>query len=321
MKRIGIGSVVALALAAIACGGGDKEDTGSNASNLKVSGTVENAGRSLDNASAIAIGSDGRTFSAYLDRSGKFSLDLPVGHVYRIIIANGTMSGGLHPIGHLVNSTTRGNAEEISVKTGGSMNLGRLRPAGTTSGSVHVQCGCSDDDDDSSSSSSSKNPPDNSSDSDDDYKTQQKDSDKDNLCEDSASDVDLVAENAPGDKCAKDDDDQPAPKPAPKACTDDGDKSSSSTDKSDPADDGDWDTDEPKAPSKDGSSSDEDPGSSPGKNGSSSGSSPGKDTSDSDPPSKSSGDTCSCSSQCGQNSCVAGKCTGSSTSTPSKGGK
>lgn len=300
MKRIVIGSVMALAMAAVACGGGDKDSTGSNAANLKVSGTVDSAGRSLDNASAIAIGSDGRTFSAYLDRAGKFSLELPVGHVYRIIIANGTMSGGLHPVGHLVNATSRGNAEEIAVKEGGTMNLGRLHPAGTTTTaaprSLHVLCGCSSDDDDASDQSPAED------DSGDDYKTQQKDTDKDNLCDDASSDVDLVAENAPGDKCAKDEDDEPAPKPAPKACTDDSsssgnDKSGSSTSKSDPAeDDSDWDTDEP-TPSKDGSDED-----------------------DSSSPSKSSGDACSCSSQCGGESCIAGKCTGSSSSS-SKGGK
>src|SRR6478672_426716 len=97
MKTLRLGVVAALATMAMACG----KNPDSSSDTLHVTGKVD--GRTLDNASALAIGSNGKTYSAYVQRSGKFALDLPAGHVYRIVIANSTMSGQLRTVGHLTN--------------------------------------------------------------------------------------------------------------------------------------------------------------------------------------------------------------------------
>ncbi len=325
---IGFGSVLALAMTALACGKPAPEAS----STLKVSGAIDTRSQSLDNASAVAIGSDGRTFSAYLQRNGRFTLELPVGHVYRILIANSTMSGQLRPIGHLVNPTSRGKADVIAVKKGGSLNLGTLRPAGASSNALKVACDCpgekgdvppsdgdkgsgddgyGDKDDgygDGKTPTSEKDGDygDKSGGDGDDYKCQQKDEDKDRVC-DSSSDVELEATNSPGDKCAMDDEDQEAPKPKGKACsTKDEDKDGKDDDssKGPPSDDGYGDKGSPS----DEGSGDKGSGDKGGDDGSCSACAP-------PPPS-----SCTCSAQCGKGaSCVASKCVADkSGGTPSK---
>jgi hypothetical protein len=306
MKTLfGFGTLTALAMAAVACNA-PYEEKGPSSSSLEVTGTVDTALRTLDNASAVAIGSDGRTYSAYLKRSGSFKLDLPVGHVYRIIIANSTMNGELRTIGHLVNNTSDGKADEIAVKEGGKMNLGALRPVGAPSTSgVRTACDCDESgggkvsekpeadegdwDNGGKGDTSGKGEP--SDKGDDDYKSKPKDSDKDRLCEGDA-DVELEAQNKPGDKCKKDSKDKPAPKPTKKSC-------STKDDDKDGKDDG---------------SKTEKPGPAPEKDGSGSGSGSEKDEGGyggKPAPDKSapSGDSCTCSLECGKgSSCFASKC-------------
>ena len=280
MKTLGLGSVLALSMAVLACGRG----TPDTSSTLKVTGSIDTQRQALDNASAVAIGSDGRTFSAYVQKTGRFTLQLPVGHVYRIIIANSTMSGELRPIGHLVNTTSRGKADVISVKDGGSLNLGTLRPAGSSAGAVHTACDCTggDKSGDSDKSGGDDNGDKDSEEGGDDYKSHEKDSDKDRVCKGDA-DVELEADHAPGDKCAKDADEEDAPKPKAKSCSNDSGK------------DGKDDT-------KGGGD----------KSGGGYGDKSGGD--------KSGGGSCSCTSQCASgSSCVASKCTPDTKANPGGG--
>ncbi|MDB4933503.1 MAG: hypothetical protein JWP87_475 [Labilithrix sp.] len=265
----GLGTVIALALAAVACGKAAEPSS----STLEVTGKVDTQLRTLDNASALAIGSDGRTYSAYLQKNGAFRLELPVGNVYRIIFANSTMAGELRTIGHLVNSTSAGKFDEIAVKDGGTLYLGTVRPVGTSASSLKTACNCgstgSGESSDSDKSDSEADDDDDKSEGNDgDFESKGKDGDEDRLCEDS-SDVELEAENGPGDKCAKDSNDKDAPKPSKKSC-------SSKDDNHDGKDDDDGDGDK-------------------------AGSDSSSDTSSS---------SCTCSKQCGAGaSCVASKCT------------
>ncbi len=75
-----------------------------------------------------------------------FRLDLPVGHVYRVLITNSTANGELRQIHHLVNQTSGGKTDEIAVKDGGTMKLGTLRPA-AAAGGVKPACDCDDPND------------------------------------------------------------------------------------------------------------------------------------------------------------------------------
>ncbi len=276
MKSLGFGSVLAFAMTVLACGKG----TPDSSSTLKVTGSIDTNSRSLDNASALAIGSDGRTFSAYVQKTGRFTLELPVGHVYRIIIANSTMRGELRPIGHLVNTTSKGKADVIAVKDGGSLNLGTLRPVGSSSSTLHTKCDCAGSSSEGSKSGGSDKSGDSkdekeSEDGGDDYKCHEKDGDKDRVCQGEA-DVELEADHAPGDKCAKDDDDDDAPKPKAKSCSTKGNK--------------DGKDDDDKGGSSGGYGGDKAGGDEAG-GGSATGS-------------------CSCSKQCSSgSSCVASKCT------------
>jgi hypothetical protein len=237
MKTLfGFSTVIALAMSAVACSNSYAEAP----STLEVTGRVDTQLRTLDNASAVAVGSDGRTYSSYIQTNGSFQLSLPVGNVYRILFANSTMAGELRTIGHLVNDTSSGKSDEIAVKEGGTLNIGVVRPAGASASAVKPACECDADLDpgtgkgdvdkggdkgdvdkgDVDKGDYTKGDVDKGSDKDgdDDWKTKPKDGDKDRLCDD-AADVELVAEKAPGDKCARSGSDKSAPKIIKKSCS------------------------------------------------------------------------------------------------------
>lgn len=311
MKTLfGFGAVMALAMTSLACGKSAEPPP----STLEVTGKVDTRLRTLDNASAVAISSDGRTYSAYIQKNGTFRLSLPVGHVYRVIFANSTMAGELRTIGHLINTTSSGKFDQIAVKEGGTMSLGTVRPVGTSPTSLKTACNCgstgsgessdsdksgSDDHDDKDSDHDGKD-----KDKDGDFGTKDKDGDKDRLCEDS-SDVELEAEHGPGDKCAKDDSDEEAPKASKKSC------SSKDSDH-----DGKDDDDDDKGSGGGGGKDDDEGGGSGAGEGSSSSSGGGGADSCSTcapkPPA-----SCTCSKQCGAgSSCVASKCSADASGSP-----
>lgn len=314
MKNLGLGLVAAVAMASIACG-----SSPSSENTLHVTGAVSAKTRSLDNARAMAFSSDGHVYSAFLTKTGKFKLDLPVGHVYRIAIANGTSSADLRIIGHVMNTTTNGDSPVIAVHEGGNLALGTLTPASAKTTSLHTACACSDtsgsgsddkgggdsygDKGDDSGSDQGDDNKDDQGESDDgdghgDYSCHQKDDDADKCCDDGA-DVPLKPSHAPGDKCAAGDDDEAPPQAKTKGCgSKDGDHDGKD-------DDGDG------SGSGDTSGSGSDGSYGGGSDSSGAGDKPSSDgTSSSSSSSGGGAGSCTCSKECGSGSaCVAGYCT------------
>src|SRR5207253_3186139 len=98
-----------------------------------VHGVLPPAVRALDNARAIAVGADGRTFAAYLDPKGGFTLSLPVGHAYRIVFANSRADGSEVVLGHMIVNTSHGKEEFFGARAGSRVELGAVAPVATRS--------------------------------------------------------------------------------------------------------------------------------------------------------------------------------------------
>ena len=192
--------VVALA-AMVGCGGADPSPTGT--STLKLQGTVSPTARRLDNARAIAVTRSGKAYWSYLDAHGDFTLTLPKGVSYRVLIANARAAGGKHVIGHLVIATSAGASKWVGVHSGGTLDLGTLGLASSGGGVRTLH-------DEGSGGSSGK-----SDDSDhhgDDNDCHEDDHEDDDVCSEKESehdddkDVELHADNDPHDSCKDDDD-------------------------------------------------------------------------------------------------------------------
>ena len=144
-RALMLSGAVLVAMAAVACSAAEASDA-SNTMTVHASVTTN---LSIDNARAVAIGTDGRTFWAYVDRDRDFTLELPVGQSYRIIVANQRTSGGQRTVGHVVLDGARGTTEWIGANAPGDVDLGKLRLAGTstTSSGLSTKCGsCPADD-------------------------------------------------------------------------------------------------------------------------------------------------------------------------------
>jgi len=326
MKALTMFSGVVLAAMAVACGeSAEAESTSRVSGSMTVHGTVSTR-LSIDNARAVAIGSDGRTFWAYLDQDREFTLDLPVGQSYRVIVANQRANGGQQTIGHLTLNGGSGRTEWIGANKAINVDLGLLRLAGTTSSTgVKPSCACSDDDyddakggkhdddyptKDSSSSKGSGSGKDTGSkgSADDGSKGSADDADEGgkgsadpddcNVCTDKSADKELEPSKKPSG-C----EDKDAEKHADKDDSDYGDKKPCSSDSADSKGGSDSDADskggaDSDAPSKDGSS-DTGKGSDTG--------STSKDSSSGG--SKSAGSKCNASTECTSTcSCVASTC-------------
>jgi hypothetical protein len=115
---------------------------------LAVQGSVSQ-GVHVDNARAVAIGTDGRTFWAYLDAQRDFTLTLPVGQSYRVVIANGREGGGEAIVGHLVVPAASGASDWLGANEPGTVDLGTLQlQSESTLESEHPDHGDSDHSDD-----------------------------------------------------------------------------------------------------------------------------------------------------------------------------
>ena len=112
-------AVLAGALSGCSSGGS------SSGPQLAVEGSVSQAVH-VDNARAVGIGTDGRTFWAYLDAQRGFTLRLPVGQSYRIVIANGREGGGEVIVGHLVLPAASGTTDWLGANAPGTVDLGTL---------------------------------------------------------------------------------------------------------------------------------------------------------------------------------------------------
>jgi hypothetical protein len=93
---------------------------------LAVQGTVSKT-LAVESARAVAIGSDGRTFWADLDAQRDFTLWLPVGQSYRIVIAS--VRGGIvqEKVGHLVLQASSGSSLWLGANQPGTVDLGVLK--------------------------------------------------------------------------------------------------------------------------------------------------------------------------------------------------
>jgi hypothetical protein len=114
---------------------------------LVVQGTVSQA-LATNDARAIAIGTDGRTFWTDLDAQRDFTLLLPVGQSYRIVIANAGASGPDQKIAHLVLQQSWGASLWLGANAAGSVDLGVLKLTSHGGSSGKGSSGHAGDDDD-----------------------------------------------------------------------------------------------------------------------------------------------------------------------------
>ena len=231
MNRWTMFGVLVTGSSLVACGGADgkveESKTAQATGTLAVQGHVSSK-IALDKARAIAIARDGRTYWTHLDAQRDWTLKLPVGQAYRIVIANQRTDGvkGQVVVAKLV-LDANAKSPWIAVKEGGTVDLGTLRPA-ATAGNVGVRCTDCDDDDD------------------DDYDADHSD---DNDCHESPApsgpDAGTPSTPAPGDADDDDDDDAdcdvctsgspgdvtPSKSPGSKCDADDDDDDDADTDK------------------------------------------------------------------------------------------
>ena len=116
-RMLGVGFLVG---ALFACSDDKKDDA------VTVHGTVGSR-VIVDNARAIAVGADGRVFWAYLDAHRDFTLKLPVGQSYRILVANQRDEGGQRTVARLVVDGSRW----ICANEATTVDLGTLKPSTT----------------------------------------------------------------------------------------------------------------------------------------------------------------------------------------------
>jgi hypothetical protein len=210
LSVFGAGAFVCLA---IGCSTGDKTSDA-----LTVRGSVPQSTLLTDNAKAIAISPAGHVYTAYLNRSGDFTLQLPTGHAYRVLIANTLPSGRHEVVGRLtLANRSSGTSQWLGARSAGTINLGELH-TGSADG-LKIQCGCSsgggsgggsggdDHGDDNGGSGGSGGSGDSNSQGDNnddqgggDYSCHQDDGEKGKMCS-GGGESDLHAQNDPGSKC------------------------------------------------------------------------------------------------------------------------
>lgn len=152
MKRMSwfFGAVVVGVMALTGCSSEEKSEsnTASTKGNLTVQGSVSSK-LGTDNARAVAIGENGKKIWTFLDKHGDFSLKLPAGQAYRVVIANQLPGGGQKIIGKLKVKDGKSATDVIKAKKEGKIDLGVLRKPETKSSvatkALHVSCGCEDD--------------------------------------------------------------------------------------------------------------------------------------------------------------------------------
>lgn len=163
-----------------------------------VRGTISTTARHLDNARAVALSSDGHTYWAYLDTHAGFSLALPSGPSYRLLVANELPSGKQVVVGHVVVHPSAGASRWIGLHGAPSLDLGVIGGKRTlTSASLHVLDDAPDGKDDGAGDGEA-----------DDHED---DGESKALCQSQDAsdseddDVELDAQNDPGDSASDDD--------------------------------------------------------------------------------------------------------------------
>ena len=159
MKRMSwfFGSVVVGVMALTGCSQEEAKapKTASTKGNLTVQGSVSSK-LGTDNARAVAIDEKGKKIWTFLDSHGDFSLKLPAGKSYRVVIANQLAGGGQKVIGKLAVKNGSKATDVIEAKKSGKIDLGVLRKPEVKSTDVaadtsdvktkalHIDCGCSE---------------------------------------------------------------------------------------------------------------------------------------------------------------------------------
>lgn len=124
MKHAHLGFASILVAAALGCGSSESEP-----GIMTVQASLSTSSVVTDNARAVAIGDDGSRAWAYLDRYGDFTLELPVGQSYRLVIANQLDSGMQEKVGTVVFANERGETEWLGANEETTVNLGQLHLA------------------------------------------------------------------------------------------------------------------------------------------------------------------------------------------------
>lgn len=183
--------VLAAALLALGVGCGKGEPDG-NTERMTVRGTVSQLSVA-QGARAVAVGADGRTVWATLDGHGDFSLRLPLGQSYRIVIANPRRAAG-----HLVLARGATSTRWIAARSTTTIDLGRLSPAATTTtaatGGIRTQSTGAGELEGAESEDASEHEDD----------AESHEGSENEVCSGGASDVELRASSEPGED-AKDD--------------------------------------------------------------------------------------------------------------------
>jgi hypothetical protein len=85
------------------------------------------SGRTLSSARAVAVASDGSRYWAALTPSGQFTLKVPAGKSYRVLLVNSLTGGGSRVSGHVVTSAS-GRWLALSGQQG-TVDLGTVSPS------------------------------------------------------------------------------------------------------------------------------------------------------------------------------------------------
>jgi hypothetical protein len=205
MSRLSLGLTLAVAAPLLACGSTPGVATVSTSGTLTVHGTLPPTTKALDNARAVALGADGHTYAAYLNRAGQFTLNLPVGHAYLIAFTNSRLDGREAVIGHLVLHTSSGARSFLGARAPGHIELGAISPVRgasvATQGAtdLKIACGCSGGDDEGEGYQGGGGGQGGG-----DYGCHENDGECNSVCDDGEDD-DMQCEQDPGDDCESDD--------------------------------------------------------------------------------------------------------------------
>jgi hypothetical protein len=93
---------------------------------MKIQGTVSQT-LEVSNARAIATGADGRVFWTRLDKDRDFTLKLPTGQSYRIVIANQLSTGAQRVIGRIVLGEGAGKTVWVGANEPTTVDFGMLK--------------------------------------------------------------------------------------------------------------------------------------------------------------------------------------------------
>lgn len=106
------------------------EATGTNGAAVVVRGRIAPGVRVLDNARAMLLAPNGKSYVSFLDARGQFSVTAPAGTGYRLVIANARASKGTRAIGHLVVRSSKGSMSKWLTLSAGTTSLGELYAQG-----------------------------------------------------------------------------------------------------------------------------------------------------------------------------------------------